>query len=200
MNGKRLFRRADRFPAGGYRGVMVASSDVPGTNGTLIKIIKADAINSEWFWSYAEKIPFHTCWEWSGVRDAKGYGAYHQLGGRARAHRVAWALTHGDTPADLMVCHNCDNPGCVRPDHLFLGTVKENLEDCSRKGRVRNMLAEVHAAQTHCKRGHPLSGENLIEKRMRGGYLGRSCRRCSRASKIRYEQRKRAERTHEEVR
>lgn len=75
------------------------------------------------------------CWEWSGARSRAGYGliaAGIQLG----AHRVSYALSHGFVDPELMVCHRCDNPCCVNPDHLFLGSGKDNMADASRKGRL----------------------------------------------------------------
>lgn len=170
----------ERIAARGPSGVIVRPSTFLTPNGTPVKIINAAAIDREWFWSYVEKIPFHTCWEWTGTRDEAGYGTYHQNYGRARAQRVAWALTHGDVPADLLVCHKCDNPSCVWPDHLFLGTEKDNSADKASKGRAWSPLAQREAAQTHCKRGHPLAGANLRLKPRSNGRSARECRACMR--------------------
>ncbi len=75
------------------------------------------------------------CWEWQGhVSKQHGYGQFdHRY--EPRAHRAAWRLTHGPIPRGLKVLHSCDNRRCVRPDHLFLGTQKINMEDCYDKGR-----------------------------------------------------------------
>ena len=76
------------------------------------------------------------CWEWTGARDTKGYGLIC-VDGRAnlKAHRVAYELAVGDIPAGMLVLHRCDNPRCVNPFHLFLGTTKDNAEDMVMKGR-----------------------------------------------------------------
>lgn len=84
------------------------------------------------FWHHVEKSS--GCWEWRGVRSAAGYG-YTSTRPKLLAHRFSWTLAHGAGPGDLFVCHRCDNPGCVRPDHLFLGTVRDNAADMRHKGR-----------------------------------------------------------------
>jgi hypothetical protein len=80
------------------------------------------------------------CWNWIGRRNALGYGFLKALNGRrqVRAHRISWELHFGPIPDGLAVLHRCDNPPCVRPDHLFLGTQTDNMRDMWTKGRGRS--------------------------------------------------------------
>ena len=85
---------------------------------------------------FAEKIARSDgCWNWIGRKNKQGYGIF-TIGhtGKALAHRFAWQLEHGSAPM-LHVLHKCDNPSCVRPEHLFLGTQRDNLADMWTKGR-----------------------------------------------------------------
>lgn len=78
----------------------------------------------------------HGCWEWKGCFDKNGYGllpsGYHK---QDKAHRVSWKLYKGEIPIGLQVCHHCDNPKCSNPDHLFVGTSKDNARDMAEKFR-----------------------------------------------------------------
>jgi hypothetical protein len=77
------------------------------------------------------------CWEWkAGTRGGDGRGCIRWNGRTQSAYRVAWELTNGPIPAGMWICHACDNPPCVRPDHLFLGTPKDNTQDMWSKGRA----------------------------------------------------------------
>jgi general stress protein YciG len=85
------------------------------------------------FWSLVEKT--ETCWLWRGPRMGRGYGRCGVWGLPAQAYRAAFLLTYGEIAPGAFICHHCDNPPCVRPDHLFAGTHKDNMDDCRRKGR-----------------------------------------------------------------
>jgi len=90
--------------------------------------------NEERFWSKVNKIA-NGCWEWTASKNKWGYGKFWLNCKSTRAHRFSYELYNGPISNDLHVCHTCDNPACVRPDHLFLGTDKDNMEDKVKKGR-----------------------------------------------------------------
>ena len=95
------------------------------------------------FWSQVRKTP--GCWPWTGYRDRHGYGKINVNGKTWFAHRFAMTLA-GHNIAGLLVCHHCDNPPCVNPDHLFVGTQQDNMIDRNNKGRA-NMPAGEKASR-----------------------------------------------------
>lgn len=91
---------------------------------------------AERFWAKTARGDGDGCWEWTSNRDSHGYGMMIVKGERRKAHRLAMEFEHGRLPSSVLVCHRCDNPPCVRPDHLFLGTAADNTHDAMRKGRL----------------------------------------------------------------
>lgn len=93
----------------------------------------------ERFWSKVDKSAGDDgCWLWTKRCEKGGYGQFWLSGKTVLAHRTAWLFTNGEIPDGLQVLHNCpdgDNPSCVNPAHLWLGTHRENHDDCTRKGR-----------------------------------------------------------------
>lgn len=114
------------------------------------------------FWRHVVKRGDDDCWEWQGRRDRSRYGQISTGDGRhTGTHRVSWELTRG-APGELNVLHKCDNPPCVNPRHLFVGTHTDNMRDARDKGRLRN----ANSTKTHCKHGHEFTPENT---RIEGG-------------------------------
>lgn len=109
------------------------------------------------------------CWYWDGSRTNLGYGKVYWQGRKWNAHRLACTLLVGE-PGDLHVCHSCDNPGCVNPAHLFLGTARDNARDMVSKGRARGQQL------THCPAGHEYTPENTYVAPSRPN--ARYCRAC----------------------
>jgi len=126
------------------------------------------------FWSRVNKTD--GCWLWAGAVAKNGYG-YVRWGNRLEvASRIAWELTHREKiPDSMYICHSCDNPTCVNPEHLFMGTPHDNYVDCIVKGRAvfHNRL------KTHCKNGHRYDSKNTYY-RPSTTRPGRNCRACLR--------------------
>lgn len=86
------------------------------------------------------------CWYWTGAKRSTGYGNFCFNGVSTGAHRVSWFIFKGNIKNNLFVLHKCDNPSCVNPEHLFLGTQKDNIEDMHRKGRNQKLYNATHAS------------------------------------------------------
>lgn len=105
------------------------------------------------------------CWDWVGNKNKYGYGIFLlskketglEKSLRMRAHRFSYLLHYGELDESLLGCHKCDNPSCVNPLHIFLGTHKDNSDDCTSKNRQRFQKMQ------YCKNGHPRSSKTTIK-------------------------------------
>lgn len=115
-----------------------------------------------------ERVTESGCWIFTGATNEKGYGVVGRGGrgsGNAKAHRVTYEHFKGEIPKGLFVCHRCDVPSCCNPDHLFVGTNKDNMADCFSKGRGSKPPTNGHIRGSIHK-GAKLTEFDVIEMRV----------------------------------
>ncbi|WP_437230136.1 HNH endonuclease signature motif containing protein [Planctomicrobium sp. SH661] len=107
----------------------------------------------ERFWSKVDRSGGKdACWLWTAYRNPKGYGQFAWASKTIiLAHRAAWRITYGDIPIQSCICHFCDNPSCVNPNHLWIGSHMDNVRDRDAKGRRRPPSGEYNG---QCKLTH----------------------------------------------
>lgn len=118
------------------------------------------------------------CVVWTGSRTQQGYGQISEGAGVRRrrhlAHRLSWELTNGPIPDGVFVCHKCDNPPCVNPSHLFVGSARDNNRDAWTKGRNKKVSRPSFWVGGACQRGHDITDP----KNVMASADGQRCRRC----------------------
>lgn len=145
------------------------------------------------FWRKVTRASDDECWLWIGSTDPKGYGQIRMPGSKATGGGRLRFATHvslelagrGSVPDGMVAMHTCDNPPCVNPAHLLIGTRRENTQDSWRKGRASQppttgQFKKGVGLKEYCHRGHPLSGDNLY---VWPSGRGRHCKKCARMNK-----------------
>lgn len=138
----------------------------------------------ERFWSKVNKngpVPPHCpklgrCWVWIGSKNKAGYGQFSVLGKQTRAHHY---LISEKPKSGQIAMHKCDNPPCVNPLHIRVGTQSDNMQDCKSKGRLGDTIFK-HATSTHCPHGHEFTEQNTYWYVTADGRRHRYCKECSR--------------------
>jgi hypothetical protein len=133
------------------------------------------------FWEKVDRRGFFDCWPWLGVRDHKGYGQFStggRAGGMHGAHRFAVQLTGATIPAGMFVLHHCDNPPCVNPAHLYVGTNADNMRDMWARGRAPRQTNP----RQFCRNGHAYRDTAVV--------YADGIRRCLECRRLRHQARR----------
>ncbi|MDX9896524.1 MAG: HNH endonuclease [Desulfofustis sp.] len=128
-----------------------------------------DSITVELIERFSEKWQLNDqtgCWDWTASLNANGYGQIKQPGKRVNfiAHRLSYLIHYGAIPDGMSVCHTCDNPKCVKPSHLFLGSQQENLLDMARKGRSTMHNAKIDEEKAFAI--HKMAAEGMSQAKI----------------------------------
>jgi len=106
-----------------------------------------ERFNTKW-----EAVTESGCWLWTAQVNTKGYGKLRNDGGTTLAHRISYQLHKGDIPKDMLVLHDCDNPTCVNPDHLHIGTNADNINEMYQRNRFPNQILTMDTAKSIYKK------------------------------------------------
>ena len=128
------------------------------------------------FWAKVDKKSENECWKWNASKNNKGYGQFGVNKIAKSTHRISYIIHKGEIPKGLMICHTCNNPPCVNPNHLYAGTGKDNAQQAVKDG----LLAPQQ--KTHCINGHEFTEENTFLRVRKGRGTTRVCRECKRMS------------------
>lgn len=124
----------------------LTKTESPGSNESGVRYMHKVPVLPErhqrLFWEKVDKSC--ECWNWIGGKFSNGYGMVRYNRKNFSAHRLSYAMAYGEVPSGKIVCHKCDNPSCVNPSHLFVGTYRDNIQDMIRKGRKANSSGEAN--------------------------------------------------------
>lgn len=162
---KRVKRGADLVRVGGSCGCL--KSEVSASNMKHMQLERHGTIEDRFFSRF--KVSDSGCWLWIAHCDKDGYGILPGNHASIRAHRFSFIHHHGPIDDGMVICHKCDNPGCVNPDHLFAGTTKDNCHDMLSKGRdmmvgSKNNKAKLSESDVVKIRDSNLSSESLARE------------------------------------
>jgi hypothetical protein len=119
-----------------------------------------------------------SCWLWTGALSSRGYGSFRVDGKTISTHRLSYSWFKGEVPEGIFVCHTCDIPACVNPDHLWLGTNSDNMQDMIAKDRHGRSMR----TQTHCRKGHDFAVFGFKTFTRKNGKVEKYCKECKKIS------------------